>query len=102
MWYEINNSDILELKEYWKSGEAGDISWEEFWNNHLYWHTKLRDKQKNYKRNGDIYYNQKSRIFRDKEITYTLSKYIPDPEQDWYISYVSGNTYGCLIMDWNE
>lgn len=92
MWYELENAEILELKEFWKSGEAGEISWEEFWEDNLYWHTILRDKQKNYKRNGDIVYNQKTRKYKDKEIGYILNRYIPDFS-------ISSR---CLIMDWNE
>jgi hypothetical protein len=67
--------NIYELYSEWES-HKNEYTWEEWYN--LYWITFLRDdKQKNYKRNGDIIHKD-DKIFKDERKTnYELKKYQP-------------------------
>ena len=93
-WYELSNEDILKLKEDWKAGnpDMAGKRWEDIWEERLYWHTKIKDKKRNYKRNNDVIYNQSTRSYIEEDVNSSLSKYRPGFS-------VNNNN---LIMNWDE
>lgn len=92
-WYEMDNLDVLNSKDDWLENYSSSMTWEEYWENNLWWKTEKRNRQRNYKRNEDIVYNSGTGKTRSISLGYTVNTYIPT---------ISLNSGGYLIMEWNE
>ena len=91
MWYELDNKDYKDLKEYVKNNS---LEWDEFWNEYLWWNTETLDKQRNFYRNGDLIMGRSEKYKKSttNRFSYSVNTYIPG------FSISSG----CIIMEWNE
>lgn len=92
-WYEMTNQDILNSKEDWLQNYSSSMTWEEYWEDNLWWKTEKRNRQRNYKRNTDIVYNTVGGKTKSISMGYKVNTYIPT---------ISLNSGGYLIMEWNE
>lgn len=93
-WFEYDNDDKIQLKENWETGGTGE-PWELYWEENLFWDGELRDRQRNYKRNGDIVFLEKNK----NSASYTEGWFYNTYS---YIPTITLNDKGYVIMDWDR